>query len=108
MQFIKVITICCLFVGAAPALSQAMSPQDILEEAAEAMGGFDRIQSIESLLMTGFSQTLSQAGAASPHPMAPEKRTAQNNIERYFDLENYIIDLNVELNRHFQCLLALP
>jgi len=88
MQFIKVITICCLFVGAAPALSQAMSPQDILEEAAEAMGGFDRIQSIESLLMTGFSQTLSQAGAASPHPMAPEKRTAQNNIERYFDLEN--------------------
>ena len=52
------------------------------------MGGLDRIQNLDSLLMTGFSQTLGQDGgsAASPHPMAPGKWAAQNSVERYFDM----------------------
>ena len=62
----------------------------MLEDAAEAMGGLDRIRSIDSLLMTGFSQTLNQDGGSSPssHPKAPKKWAAQNDVERYFDLDD--------------------
>ncbi len=88
-RMIKIISLCFLLTTALPASAQ-MSAQSVLEDAAEAMGGLDRIRGIDSLLMTGFSQTLNQDGGSSPssHPKAPKKWAAQNDVERYFDLDD--------------------
>ena len=79
--------LCSLCLGL-PASAQ-MSAQSILEDAAEAMGGLQRIMQVDSLLMTGFSQTLNQDGGSSPSPdpRSPKKWAAQNGVERYFNLE---------------------
>ncbi len=94
-KIVKVFTHLCSCLVLACSMStsasaQMMTPQGVLEEAAEAMGGLDEIQSVDSLLMTGFSQTLNQDGgsAPSPHPKAPPKLAAQNGVERYFDLSD--------------------
>ena len=89
-KMLKIISVCLIFISALPASAQMMSARSVLEDAAEAMGGLDRIQDIDSLLMTGFSQTLNQDGGSSPssHPKAPKKWAAQNDIERYFDLDD--------------------
>lgn len=89
-KMIKIISLCFIFISALPASAQMMSAQSVLEDAAEAMGGLDRIRNINSLLMTGFSQTLNQDGGSSPssHPKAPKKWAAQNNVERYFDIDD--------------------
>lgn len=85
-----IMSFCCLLLVSLPGSAQMISARTVLEDAAEAMGGMDRIQDINSLLMTGFSQTLNQDGgsAPSPHPKAPKKWAAQNGVERYFDLSD--------------------
>jgi hypothetical protein len=64
-----------------------MSARAVLEDAAEAMGGLNRILEIDSLVMTGFGQTESIGQRASAHPMSPAKWTAQNDVVRSFDLD---------------------
>ena len=89
MSFIKILKTTSLFFllsTALPVWAQSMSAQTVLEEAAEAMGGLDRIQSFDSFEMTGFSQSQNGGGNASPHPKAPAKWTAENDIVRSFDL----------------------
>ncbi|MBN4053670.1 MBL fold metallo-hydrolase [Haliea sp. AH-315-K21] len=88
IRSIKIISLCVFVINALPATAQMMSAQSVLEDAAAAMGGLERIQSIDSLLMTGFSQTLNQDGGSAPssHPKAPLKLAAQNGVERYFNL----------------------
>tara|TARA_R110000824_G_scaffold288508_3_gene476693 strand:- start:14407 stop:15894 length:1488 start_codon:yes stop_codon:yes gene_type:complete len=87
-KIIKTLSLCCLLLSALPAWAQ-MSARTVLEDAAAAMGGLERINNVDSLLMTGFSQTLNQDGGSSPssHPKAPKKWAAQNGVERYFDLD---------------------
>lgn len=89
-KIIKIISFSCLFFVSIASSAQMMSARSVLEDAAEAMGGLERIESVDSLLMTGFSQTLAQDGAfpASPHPKAPGKWMAQNGVERYFNIND--------------------
>ncbi len=89
MKFLRIIILMSLPFTASLAWAQPMMPEDILEQSAAAMGGLERIRNLDSLLMTGFSQTLGQDGgsAASPHPSAPGKWAAQNSVRRYFDLD---------------------
>ncbi len=90
MKILKTIMAIGIFHFAlnATSLNAQTTANSVLEDAANAMGGVDRILAVESLLMTGFSQTLNQDGgsAPSPHPKAPKKWAAQNGIERYFKL----------------------
>ncbi|MDG2091264.1 MAG: MBL fold metallo-hydrolase [Gammaproteobacteria bacterium] len=88
MNILKMAVISFLLCNVLPALSQSMSAQEIIEEAAEAMGGLDRIMNVDSLVMTGFSQTLGLGGSASPHPKSPKKWTSQNDITRSFNLNS--------------------
>ena len=90
LRMIKIISLCCLLINSLSVSAQMMSAQSVLEDAAEAMGGLDRIRNIDSFLMTGFSQTLGQDGGSAPssHPKAPKKWAAQNDVERYFDLND--------------------
>jgi len=89
LKQLKLIALCCLLLAPLTVSAQMMTARSVLEDAAEAMGGLDRIRNLDSLLMTGFSQTLNQDGgsAPSPHPKAPLKLAAQNGVERYFDLD---------------------
>ena len=88
---LRIAGLSCLLGVALPAWAQsisaeAMSAKDVLEDAAEAMGGLDLILGIDSLVMTGFGQTQSVGQDSSASPMAPAKWTAQNDVVRSFDL----------------------
>ena len=71
------------------ALAQQQA-RDLVEQAAEAMGGLDRLQALDNFVLTGFGQYLNQSGGGnpSPHPRAPSKWQAANAAERSFDLVN--------------------
>jgi glyoxylase-like metal-dependent hydrolase (beta-lactamase superfamily II) len=74
----------------ASAPAQQAPGRAVLDQAAEAMGGLERLRGIENVVMTGFGQFLNQQGgsAPSPDPRAPSKWQAANAIERTFDLAN--------------------
>ena len=84
-------------IGAAVAViftaaSQAQPPsaREVLEQAATAMGGLQRLQGLDNLVMTGFGQYVNQQGgsALSPDPHAPLKWTVAHDAERIFDFKN--------------------
>jgi glyoxylase-like metal-dependent hydrolase (beta-lactamase superfamily II) len=70
--------------------AQPTSARDVLEQAAEAMGGLERLQGLDNIVLTGFGQTASQQGGGnlSPDPRAPQKWQATNAVKRSFDLKN--------------------
>ena len=86
----RVIGAAVAIIAIAAAQAQQTSPRDVLEQAAAAMGGLERLQSLENLVMTGFGQYVNQQGgsALSPEPRAPLKWTVAHDAERVFDLEN--------------------
>jgi glyoxylase-like metal-dependent hydrolase (beta-lactamase superfamily II) len=75
---------------AAAVHGQPMAPREVLEQAAAAMGGLARLQSLENIVLTGFGQYVNQQGgsALSPDPHAPLKWTVAHDAERIFDLKN--------------------
>jgi glyoxylase-like metal-dependent hydrolase (beta-lactamase superfamily II) len=77
-------------VATSSALGQAQSTREVLEQAAAAMGGLERLQGVDNLVMTGFGQYVNQQGgsAPSPEPHAPLKYTVAHDAERIFDLAN--------------------
>jgi glyoxylase-like metal-dependent hydrolase (beta-lactamase superfamily II) len=77
-------------IFAAGAHAQPQSAREVLEQAAVAMGGLARLQSLDNLVMTGFGQYVNQQGgsALSPDPHAPLKWTVAHDAERIFDLKN--------------------
>lgn len=70
------------------AVGQQVTARELLEQAAEAMGGLERLRDIDTLTMTGFGQYISQQGGGnpSPDPRAPSKWQAANGVERLYDL----------------------
>lgn len=74
--------------GLTLASAQPQTARGVLEAAADAMGGLERLQGLESFVMTGFGQSLSQQGGGnlSPDPRAPDKWQAENSVARTFDL----------------------
>lgn len=72
--------------GASPA--QERPARALLEAAAEAMGGLDRIRNLDNIVLTGFGQRYNTNGNLSPHPNSPPKWVAVADAERSFDLRN--------------------
>ena len=72
------------------AYGQPEPAREVLEQAAAAMGGLERLQSVDNLVITGFGQYINQQGgsAPSPDPHAPVKWTVAHDAERFFDLRN--------------------
>ncbi len=60
----------------------------LLEEAAEAMGGLERLRSLDNFVMTGFGQRYSFNGNISADPNSPPKWLAVADAARTFDLRN--------------------
>src|SRR5262245_10464767 len=74
-------------------LSGSVSAQNnpsraLLEAAAKAMGGLERIRSLDNIVMTGFGQRYNTNGNLSPDPNSPAKWIAVADAERTFDLRN--------------------
>jgi glyoxylase-like metal-dependent hydrolase (beta-lactamase superfamily II) len=84
------VVVASVLLAASVAHAQAPSARQVLEEAAAAMGGLERLRSLENLVMTGFGQYINQQGgsAPSPDPRAPYKWTVAHDAERFFDLRN--------------------
>ena len=76
--------------AAGAASAQPLTARDVLEQAAEAMGGLERLRALDNIVLTGFGQIVSQQGGGnlSPDPRAPQKWQATNAVERSFDLKN--------------------
>ena len=89
-QWLRSVGVAGALIVALAAHSQPQSARDVLEQAAAAMGGLQRLQSLDNLVMTGFGQYVNQQGgsALSPDPHAPLKWTVAHDAERVFDLEN--------------------
>jgi hypothetical protein len=70
--------------------AQAVPARTLVEQAAAAMGGLDRLRGIDNFVLTGFGEYLNQQGgsALSPDPHAPLKSQFATDAERVFDLRN--------------------
>lgn len=73
-----------------PCIAQAQNTEAraILEQAAEAMGGLERLQSLDTMVYTGFGQRVYHqgGGALSGDPAAPQKWQALADVQRTFYL----------------------
>ena len=76
--------------GAQGTVAQPLAPRAVLEQAAEALGGLERLRSLNNIVLTGFGQTVSQQGGGnlSPDRRAPQKWQAVNAVKRSFDLKS--------------------
>jgi glyoxylase-like metal-dependent hydrolase (beta-lactamase superfamily II) len=76
--------------GWSVAAAQDERSLEIVRQAAEALGGLDRISAVENITLIGYGQWAYQFGGgnitASPH--APQKWQAANDLRRVYDLEN--------------------
>jgi glyoxylase-like metal-dependent hydrolase (beta-lactamase superfamily II) len=71
------------------AWAQAQEPPQaraLLDAAAVAMGGRERIEQLQNVVMTGFGQRYNFNGNISADPNSPPKWQAVATIERFFDL----------------------
>ena len=62
----------------------------LLEQSAAAMGGLDRLRSLDNVVLTGFGLYQSQLGGGdlSPDAHAPHKYQVATDAQRVFDLKN--------------------
>jgi hypothetical protein len=84
--------------------AQDNNARQLLQEAAQAMGGLQRLQALDNVVMTGFGQRYSSNGNLSPDSNSPPKWQSMVDARRSFDLRNQRA-LNQERNS-FQYPLA--
>ena len=79
-----------LFVSSGTVLAQQETARAILESAADAMGGLERLENLENFVYTGFGQSIYQGGGGnlSPDRNAPPKWQSVRDAQRSFDLRN--------------------
>lgn len=84
-----------LLIPILPTLLQAQtqaakgSDRSIVEAAAKALGGIDRVRSVRNITLAGFAQYayMFGGGRITGSPDAPEKYIAANDLRRVYDLE---------------------
>jgi glyoxylase-like metal-dependent hydrolase (beta-lactamase superfamily II) len=72
------------------ARAQAGSARAVVEAAAQALGGADKIRAVRNITLHGYAQYAYQMGGGriSGSPEAPEKYLAANDLTRVYDLEH--------------------
>lgn len=78
-----------LSVGAARARAQAPA-RTVVNQAAQALGGSDRVRSVKNITLVGYGQYayMFGGGRITASPDAPEKYQAANDLRRVYDLEH--------------------
>jgi len=79
---------CALFAGMGASAQEAAPARAVLEQAAEAMGGLDRLEGVHNLVLTGFGQRLyfQGGGNLTGDEKSPPKWQALADVQRTFDL----------------------
>ncbi len=80
-----------LTLATASAVSaQEADARKLLEQAADAMGGFDKLKSLDNVVLTGFGQRIyyDGGGNSTADPNAPPKWIAVADAQRTFDLKH--------------------
>src|SRR5690606_10197302 len=97
-----VLTVGLAMTGVANAQS-ASSERELVQRAAEALGGAQRIQSIQTLRLRGYGQEAYQDGGSeiTTEPAAPEKMTNLTAYERVIDLASDRTRVQARLSRGF-------
>lgn len=77
-------------VGLNPLHAQAPSARTIIDQAAQALGGAERVRSIRNITLVGYGQYayMFGGGRITASPDAPEKYQAANDLRRIYDLEH--------------------
>jgi hypothetical protein len=82
-------TLAAIMLVCTPVRAQNTAPaRALLEAAATAMGGRERLEQLDNFVMTGFGQRYASNGKISADPNSPPKWQAIATSERYFDLKN--------------------
>ena len=89
MRVLGVFALACALFAAVPASAQEANPaRTVLEQAAEAMGGLDKLRSLDNVVYTGFGQRLYYQGGGNltGDANSPPKWQAVTDVQRTFDL----------------------
>lgn len=80
----------CLLSATAATAQEGSLAQATLEQAAEAMGGLERLRGLDNVVLTGFGQRVYQQGGGflTGERNAPPKWQAVTDAQRTFDLKN--------------------
>ena len=84
-------TLAAIALAATSASAQVGPPlgaRALLESAADAMGGIERLQGLDNFVMTGFGQRYATNGNLAADPNSPPKWEGIAQSERYFDLQS--------------------
>ena len=87
-----------------PVMGQnADSARTLVERAAAALGGLERVRSVRNITLTGYAQYAYQFGGGriTGEPAAPEKYLAANELRRVYDLEHDRFQLTERRNMLF-------
>jgi hypothetical protein len=82
--------VCLLFAGTGASAQEDGPARAVLEQAAEAMGGLERLQSLDNVVLTGFGQRVyfQGGGFLTGEEHAPPKWQSVTDAQRTFDLPN--------------------
>ena len=85
-----VVLIAAAALGVRLAQGQGASARMVVDEAAKALGGVDRVRSVKNITLVGYGQYayMFGGGRITGSPDAPEKYQAANDLRRVYDLEH--------------------
>ena len=83
--------------------AQGTSARAVVDNAAKALGGVDRIRAVKNITLHGYAQYAYQMGGGriSGSPDAPEKYMAANDLTRVYDLANGRFQMRERRNMMF-------
>ncbi|MEO5706117.1 MAG: MBL fold metallo-hydrolase [Alteraurantiacibacter sp.] len=98
-----IVALLALIALVAPAAVLAQDARALLEQAAEAMGGLERLQALDNVTYTGFGQRAYYQGGGNitGDPMAPMKWQALSDVQRTFYLDQGIADYHERWGQEF-------
>ena len=91
VRVLLVAIVVAAIVVSRPVMGQnADSARTLVERAAAALGGLERVRSVRNITLTGYAQYAYQFGGGriTGEPAAPEKYIAANELRRVYDLEH--------------------
>src|SRR5688572_24891747 len=90
MRVRSVALVAALLFIAPQVAGQEPAARTVVERAAAALGGLERIRAIRNITLAGYAQYAYQFGGGriSGDPAAPDKYLAANELRRVYDLEH--------------------
>jgi glyoxylase-like metal-dependent hydrolase (beta-lactamase superfamily II) len=104
VRLLTIATIVAAAAAASPVAGQnADAARGLVERAAKALGGLERIRAVRNITLSGYAQYAYQFGGGriTGMPDAPEKYMAANELRRVYDLEHNRFQLAERRNMLF-------